>query len=73
MLEAGRAYCVPKAVLLAAVLLAAVLRAAGVPARLGFADVRNHVQSDTLRAPSWVARTCSCTTATAASTSTDDG
>ena len=46
VLEAGRAYCVPKAVL-----LAAVQRAAGVPTRLGFADVRSHVQSDTLRAP----------------------
>ena len=68
MLEAGRAYCVPKAVL-----LAAVLRAAGVPTRLGFADVRSHVQSDALRVPWWVARTCSCSTATAASTSTDDG
>lgn len=45
VLEAGRAYCVPKAVL-----LAAVLRAAGIPARLGFADVRNHLQTDTLRA-----------------------
>ncbi|WP_206475254.1 transglutaminase family protein, partial [Dietzia sp. KRD202] len=38
-------YCVPKAVL-----LAAVLRAAGIPTRLGFADVRNHLQTDTLRA-----------------------
>lgn len=34
---AGRAYCVPKAVL-----LAAAARASGIPARLGFADVRNH-------------------------------
>lgn len=38
------AYCVPKAVL-----LAAVARASGVPARLGFADVRNHLQSEKLR------------------------
>ncbi len=45
VLEAGRAYCVPKAVL-----LTAVLRAVGIPARLGFADVRNHLQTDTLRA-----------------------
>lgn len=40
-----RAYCVPKAVL-----LTAAARAAGIPARLGFADVRNHLQTDTLRA-----------------------
>ncbi|MBX8689322.1 transglutaminase [Mycobacterium vulneris] len=39
-----RAYCVPKAVL-----LTAACRAAGIPARLGFADVRNHLQTDTLR------------------------
>ncbi|MGA1826872.1 transglutaminase-like domain-containing protein [Microbacterium sp.] len=39
-----RAYCVPKAVL-----LTAAARAAGIPARLGFADVRNHLQTDTLR------------------------
>jgi transglutaminase-like putative cysteine protease len=37
ILERGRGYCVQKAVL-----LAAVCRAAGIPARLGFADVRNH-------------------------------
>ena len=54
VLEAGRAYCVPKAVL-----LTAVLRAVGIPARP--------------YGPSWVARTCSCTTGTAASTSTGDG
>lgn len=45
VLSAGRAYCVPKAVL-----LTAVCRAAGIPARLGFADVRNHLQTETLRA-----------------------
>jgi transglutaminase-like putative cysteine protease len=45
VLETGRAYCVPKAVL-----LTAVCRAAGIPARLGFADVRNHLQTETLRA-----------------------
>lgn len=39
-----RAYCVPKAVL-----LTAAARAAGIPARLGFADVRNHLQTETLR------------------------
>lgn len=41
---AERAYCVPKAVL-----LTAACRAAGIPARLGFADVRNHLQTKTLR------------------------
>ncbi|MDI3315222.1 MAG: transglutaminase family protein [Mycobacterium sp.] len=41
----SRAYCIPKAVL-----LTAAARAAGIPARLGFADVRNHLQTDTLRA-----------------------
>ncbi len=40
----SRAYCVPKAVL-----LTAAARAAGIPARLGFADVRNHLQTATLR------------------------
>jgi transglutaminase-like putative cysteine protease len=38
------AYCIPKAVL-----LAAGARALGIPARLGFADVRNHLQSGRLR------------------------
>jgi transglutaminase-like putative cysteine protease len=37
------AYCIPKAVL-----LSASCRAAGIPARLGFADVRNHLQSEKL-------------------------
>ncbi len=37
------AYCVPKAIL-----LAAVLRAAGIPAALGFADVRNHLNTPKL-------------------------
>jgi len=32
------------------VLLTAAARAAGIPARLGFADVRNHLQTTTLRA-----------------------
>lgn len=44
VLESGRSWCVPKAVL-----LAAVARAAGIPARLGFADVRNHLQTERLR------------------------
>ncbi len=38
------AYCIPKAVL-----LTACCRAAGIPARLGFADVRNHLQTASLR------------------------
>lgn len=37
------AYCVPKAIL-----LTAVLRAAGIPAAVGFADVRNHLNSPKL-------------------------
>jgi len=44
-LVAGRAWCVPKAVL-----LAAACRAIGVPARLGFADVRNHLSTARMRA-----------------------
>lgn len=39
----GAGYCVSKAVV-----LAAVCRASGIPARLGFADVRNHLQSPRL-------------------------
>jgi transglutaminase-like putative cysteine protease len=42
--EAGRAWCVPKAVL-----LAACCRALGIPARLGFADVKNHLSTERLR------------------------
>ena len=38
-------WCVPKAIL-----LTAGARAAGIPARLGFADVRNHLSSEKLRA-----------------------
>lgn len=41
---ASSSWCVPKAVL-----LCAAARAAGIEARLGFADVRNHLQSDKLR------------------------
>lgn len=43
-LREGRGYCVAKAIL-----LAAVCRAAGVPARLGFADVRNHLSTAKMR------------------------
>ena len=45
VLEAGRGFCVTKAVL-----YAAVLRAVGIGARIGFADVRNHMSSPRLRA-----------------------
>lgn len=43
-LELGRGWCVSKAIL-----LAACCRAAGVPARLGFADVRNHLSTEKMR------------------------
>jgi len=43
ILGGSQRWCVPKAVL-----VAAACRAAGIPARLGFADVRNHLQSPTL-------------------------
>jgi transglutaminase-like putative cysteine protease len=39
-----RTWCVPKAVL-----LTACARSVGIPARLGFADVRNHLQTGALR------------------------
>lgn len=39
-----RSWCVPKSIL-----LTAAARAVGVPARLGFADVRNHLQSEKLK------------------------
>jgi transglutaminase-like putative cysteine protease len=45
VLEVGHGWCVTKAAL-----LAAVCRAAGIPARLGFADVRNHLSTERLRA-----------------------
>ncbi|MEL7156508.1 MAG: transglutaminase family protein [Actinomycetota bacterium] len=38
-----RSWCVPKSIL-----LTAVARAVGIPARLGFADVRNHLHSEKL-------------------------
>ena len=44
-LEAGEGFCVGKAAL-----LAACARAAGIPARVGFADVRNHLTTPALRA-----------------------
>jgi len=43
VLERGFAYCVQKAAL-----LAAFGRAAGLPARLGFADIENHLVSERL-------------------------
>ena len=43
-LELGYGWCVSKAIL-----LAACCRAVGIPARLGFADVRNHLTSEKLR------------------------
>jgi len=45
VIERGAAYCVPKAVV-----LAAAARSLGIPARLGFSDVRNHLQSERLAA-----------------------
>lgn len=44
-LKAPSAYCVPKAIA-----LAAVARAAGIPARIGFANVRNHLTSPRISA-----------------------
>ncbi len=43
-LENGYGFCIPKAVL-----LAAAARAKGIPSRLGFADVKNHLNTDRLR------------------------
>ena len=45
VLERGRGFCVAKAVV-----LAAGARAVGIPARLSFADVRNHLTTERLRA-----------------------
>lgn len=42
-LRAKRGFCIPKAAL-----LAACARAQGIPARVGFADVRNHLASERL-------------------------
>jgi len=44
VLSAGYGWCVPKAAL-----LAAACRAAGIPARVGYADVRNHLSTERLR------------------------
>lgn len=44
VLEAGFGWCVPKAAL-----LAAAARAAGIPARVGYADVRNHLSTERMR------------------------
>ena len=44
VLRNGHGWCVPKAAL-----LAAVCRAAGLHARLGYADVRNHLSTERLR------------------------
>jgi transglutaminase-like putative cysteine protease len=41
----GAAYCIPKAVV-----LTATARSLGIPARLGFSDVKNHLQSPKLAA-----------------------
>ncbi|MDX1735038.1 MAG: transglutaminase family protein, partial [Halioglobus sp.] len=43
-LRAREGWCVPKAIL-----LAALCRALGIPARVGFADVRNHLSTDRMR------------------------
>lgn len=43
-LQTGEAWCVPKAIL-----LMALCRAAGIPARLGLADVRNHLSTARMR------------------------
>ena len=44
VLSNGYGWCVPKATL-----LTATARAAGIPARLGFADVRNHLSTERMR------------------------
>lgn len=44
IVQTQSAWCVPKAVL-----LTALARGQGIPARLGFADVKNHLSSDKLR------------------------
>ena len=44
VLDAGRGYCVPKAAL-----LCALGRACGIPTRIGFAHVRNHLSTRQLR------------------------
>lgn len=44
VLACGRGWCVTKALV-----LAALCRAAGIPARVGYADVRNHLSTERLR------------------------
>ena len=44
VIEQGYGWCVPKAAL-----LAAAARAAGIPARVGYADVRNHLSTERMR------------------------
>ncbi len=44
VLANGHGWCVPKAAL-----LTAACRAAGIPARMGFADVRNHLSTERMR------------------------
>ena len=44
VLDKGYGWCVPKAAL-----LAAACRAAGIPARVGYADVRNHMSTERMR------------------------
>jgi hypothetical protein len=44
VLESGFGWCVPKAAL-----LAAAARALGIPARVGYADVRNHLSTERMR------------------------
>jgi transglutaminase-like putative cysteine protease len=44
VIENGYGWCVPKAGL-----LAAAARAAGIPARVGYADVRNHLSTERMR------------------------
>ena len=44
VLELDRGWCVSKAIL-----LAACCRAAGIPSRLGYADVRNHLSTERMR------------------------
>ncbi|WHZ12362.1 MAG: Transglutaminase-like domain [Burkholderiaceae bacterium] len=44
VLDKGYGWCVPKAAL-----LAAACRAAGIPARVGYADVRNHLSTERMR------------------------
>jgi transglutaminase-like putative cysteine protease len=44
VIRSGYGWCVPKAAL-----LTAACRAAGIPARVGYADVRNHLSTDRMR------------------------